>query len=68
MRNAIEEFYHEILPIRWQKTAIHELAVNSSNDVRILMASIQAVRSITRVVFTAHANPALRATLSQDSA
>jgi hypothetical protein len=32
------------------------------------MASVQAVRSITRVVFTAHTNPALRASLSQDPA
>ena len=44
------------------------LAVNSSSVVNILLASSQTVRSTGRVVFIAHANPALRATLSQDSA
>ncbi|MGB5486009.1 MAG: hypothetical protein WBN06_01320 [Lysobacterales bacterium] len=42
--------------------------MNSSNVVRILMASIQTVRSTARVVITAHTNPALRAALSQDPA
>ena len=46
----------------------YKLAVKISNIVRMLMASIQTVRSITRVVFTAHTNPALWATLSQDPA
>ncbi|MGB7450711.1 MAG: hypothetical protein WBM36_01135 [Lysobacterales bacterium] len=42
--------------------------MNSSIVLSFLMASLQAVRSTGRVVFTAHANPALRASLSQDSA
>ena len=58
--------------IRWRAGSLSAgqfaLAVNSSNVVRILMASIQTVRSTARVVFTTHANPALRATLSQDPA
>jgi len=41
------------------------LAVGSCNLVGILVVSFQAVRSIARVVLTSHANPALRATLSQ---
>ena len=44
------------------------LAVSASNVVFVLMASIQTVRSTTRVGFTSRSYPALRATLSQDSA
>jgi len=44
------------------------MAVISRYVVYILMASVQAVRSTARVVFTAQAYPALRASLSQDPA
>ncbi len=36
--------------------------------IDILVASVQAERPTARVVFTTHANPALRATLSQGTA